>query len=416
MKRLVQRTYLLGFTWDRLGQPPVQIEFPHLSAPSQVFHKQKLHCRQLYKSSLFARWAFDIGKKLSEPQGGDSVQAKNPPANASSAMKYSCLPQYFVQNLDNDVHVLTFNSSVPREFLMPKGTNNRGFGTGLTGSKTLWGSHSHFDKLSTNHGCGRMFGVKGFRPHPPKAQTFHPAVCTMRAAKYSAAVETCDCSVLTIHQAPPCGHSWLVAVALRDDEGWKEESQLTSSNVPRTAVWVMRIELFVFFEKSFVKSGALDFMSVLSVSLVLLLLGLLSSSSSSSSSSLSFHSSASLCFPDLLGTIFDPWHSGGWLDAARALNLYGKCQSTCPCRKMPRASMRISTDVKHLIVRRVSADLSVHVFHYEWTCSAHFNMFVNQYTRNVPLYVSICHYRRPITGLKTHVRQLARKHVSIPVS
>ena len=303
---------------------------------------------------------------------------------------------------------------------MPKGTNNRGFGTGLTGSKTLWGSHSHFDKLSTNHGCGRMFGVKGFRPHPPKAQTFHPAVCTMRAAKYSAAVETCDCSVLTIHQAPPCGHSWLVAVALRDDEGWKEESQLTSSNVPRTAVWVMRIELFVFFEKSFVKSGALDFMSVLSVSLVLLLLGLLSSSSSSS---LSFHSScASLCFPDLLGTIFDPWHSGGWLDAARALNLYGKCQSTCPCRKMPRASMRISTDVKrmpdvkHLIVRRVSADLSVHVFHYEWTCSAHFNMFVNQYTRNVPLYVSICHYRRPITGLKTHVRQLARKHVSIPVS
>jgi hypothetical protein len=89
---------------------------------------------------------------------------------------------------------------------------------------------------------------------------------------------------------------------------------------------------------------------------------------------------------------------------------------------MPRASMRISTDVKrmpdvkHLIVRRVSADLSVHVFHYEWTCSAHFNMFVNQYTRNVPLYVSICHYRRPITGLKTHVRQLARKHVSIPVS
>jgi hypothetical protein len=38
---------------------------------------------------------------------------------------------------------------------------------------------------------------------------------------------------------------------------------------------------------------------------------------------------------------------------------------------MPRASMRISTDVKrmpdvkHLIVRRVSADLSVHVFHYE---------------------------------------------------
>ena len=161
-------------------------------------------------------------------------------------MKCSCLPQYFVQNLDNDVHVLTFNSSVPREFLMPKGTNNRGFGTGLTGSKTLWGSHSHFDKLSTNHGCGRMFGVKGFRPHPPKAQTFHPAVCTMRAAKYSAAVETCDCSVLTIHQAPPCGHSWLVAVALRDDEGWKEESQLTSSNVPRTAVWVMRIELFVF--------------------------------------------------------------------------------------------------------------------------------------------------------------------------
>lgn len=63
------------------------------------------------------------------------------------------------------------------------------------GSKTLWGSHSHFDKLSTNHGCGRMFGVKGFRPHPPKAQTFHP-VCTMRAVKYSAAVETCDCSVV----------------------------------------------------------------------------------------------------------------------------------------------------------------------------------------------------------------------------
>ena len=125
--------YLL---WDRLRQPPVQIEFPHLSAPSQVFHKQKLHCRQLYKSSLFARWAFDIGKKLSEPQGGDSVQAKNPPANASSAMKCSCLPQYFVQNLDNDVHVLMFkyHSSVPSDFLMPKGTNNWGFGIGRTGA------------------------------------------------------------------------------------------------------------------------------------------------------------------------------------------------------------------------------------------------------------------------------------------
>ena len=80
-------------------------------------------------------------------------------------------------------------------------------------------------------------------------------------------------------------------------------------NVPRTAVWVTRIKLFVFLEKSFVKSGALDFMSVLSVSLVLLLLGLLSSSSSSSPS---FHSScASLCFLDLLETIFDPWHSSG---------------------------------------------------------------------------------------------------------
>ena len=75
-------------TWDRLRQPPVQIEFPHLSAPSQVFHKQKLHCRQLYKSSLFARWAFDIGKKLSEPQGGDSVQATYPKAEfATSSMK-----------------------------------------------------------------------------------------------------------------------------------------------------------------------------------------------------------------------------------------------------------------------------------------------------------------------------------------
>ena len=102
-----------------------------------------------------------------------------------------------------------------------------------------------------------------------------------------------------------------MAVALRDDEGWKEQSQLTSSNVPRTAVWVMRIELFVFFEKSVVKSGALDFMSVLSVSLVLLLLGLLSSSSLSSRS---FRSScASLCFPDLLGpssthgTLVDDW-------------------------------------------------------------------------------------------------------------
>ena len=81
-------------------------------------------------------------------------------------------------------------------------------------------------KLNTNHGCGRI-GVKGFCPYPPKAQTLHPAVCTMRAAKYCAAVETYDCSVLTIHQAPPCGHSWLVAVALRDDEGWKEQSQLT---------------------------------------------------------------------------------------------------------------------------------------------------------------------------------------------
>ena len=83
---------------------------------------------------------------------------------------------------------------------MPKARCQLWFG-GLTGSKTSRWSHSHFDSLNTNHECGRRFGVKGFGPHPPKAQTFYP-VCTMRAAKGSATVETCDCSVLTILQGP----------------------------------------------------------------------------------------------------------------------------------------------------------------------------------------------------------------------
>ena len=43
----------------------------------------------------------------------------------------------------------------------------------------------------------------------------------------TATVETCDCSVLTIQQARTC-YTWHpAAAALRDDERWKEQSQLT---------------------------------------------------------------------------------------------------------------------------------------------------------------------------------------------
>ena len=108
---------------------------------------------------------------------------------------------------------------------MPKARCQLGFGAGLTGTKTSWWSQSHFDSLNTNHGCGWRFGVKGFGPHPPQAQTFHPAVCTMRAAKSSATLETCDCSVLNIRRKAATGNT--AAAALRDSERWKEQSQST---------------------------------------------------------------------------------------------------------------------------------------------------------------------------------------------
>ena len=49
------------------------------------------------------------------------------------------------------------------------------------------------DSLNTKQGCGRLGGYSGH--HPPKVQTFNPA-CTMKAAKGSATVGTCDCSII----------------------------------------------------------------------------------------------------------------------------------------------------------------------------------------------------------------------------
>ena len=122
-----------------------------------------------------------------------------------------------VQKFDNDVHVfmLKYSLNVGRYCIQRRAYVLWTKAATWVGPyrpdwlipKKYWAPHSHFDKLSTDHKCGCMFGVKDF---------CHP-VCRMRTAKSPPTVETFDCSVLatgsTMHQAPT---SPQFTVALRD--------------------------------------------------------------------------------------------------------------------------------------------------------------------------------------------------------